>query len=148
MCFTYVFCVYCCNISALSISFQRKAPGVSLIVWFVIWCVWLLCRLPYHWKKKNPTVSTAGAYVTLITFDSCSNFNCSCLFERKKSAAIISSLKTLPYWPSLHLFSEENCNWWHYLKPWFNNLANPLGLLRTGCCRTEHLLCSQKSKEP
>lgn len=53
MCFTYVFCVYCCNISALSISFQRKAPGVSLIVWFVIWCVWLQCRLPYHWKKKK-----------------------------------------------------------------------------------------------
>lgn len=144
-CYTYFTCVCCIwlnyNSSALWISSQREAPGVSQIVWFVIWYVLSVCRPPYH--RKSPTVSTAGVCVTLITFDSCSNFTASAYLE-EKSAAIISTFTTLPYCPFLHLFSEVNCNWWYYLKPWFNNLANPLGLLRTGCCRTEHLLCSRK----
>lgn len=120
-----------------------KAPGVPQR--FVIWYVQLVCRPLYH--RKSPTVSTTGACVTLITFDSCSNFTASAYLE-EKSAAIISTFTKLPYCPFLHLFSEVNCNWWYYLKPWFNNLVNPLGLLRTGCCRTEHLLCSWKSKKP
>lgn len=143
-CFTYVCCIWWnYNVSAPWIS-QREVPGVSQIAWFVIWYVLLVCRPLYH--RKSPTVSTAGACVTLITFDSCSNFTASAYLE-EKSAAIISTFTTLPYCPFLHLFSEVNCNWWYYLKPWFNNLANPLGLLSTGFC-TEHLLCSWKSKEP
>lgn len=137
-----------CNSSAPRMCSQEEAPGVPLIAWFVIWYVLLVCRPLYH-RKKSSSFSTAGACVTLITFDSCSNFSASAyLGGKKKTAAIISTFTTLPYWPLSHLFSEVNCNWWYYLKPWFNNLADPLGLLRTGCCRTEHLLCCWKSKEP